>query len=196
MTEKKIQEYLFTNSGRRYSVMVPNYTPSHWFECDLFAVSRAGLFHEYEIKVTVSDFKADRQKRRPRTWRRENGQRIEIPGETKHALLTARSTDGPSRFYYIVPEGLIELKDVPEFAGLQYFCQARNYYGLRIIRRAPTLHSNGVDDKIVRHALSVCYYRFWHERRKTGRLLQEFAADRQEQLAMELDKIPLEGAAD
>jgi len=62
MTSKQIQHALFDQFGNASKLMIPNYTPAHWFECDLIRVTKAGYLEEFEIKISVADFKADAKK--------------------------------------------------------------------------------------------------------------------------------------
>lgn len=42
----------------------------------------------------------------------------------------------PNRFYFACPEGLIDVKDIPEYAGLIYV----NDHSATVIKNAPVLH--------------------------------------------------------
>ena len=57
-----IQKTLMRERFRR-SFVLPNYTPHAWWESDVFEITAAGYFVEYEVKISVSDFKADAKKR-------------------------------------------------------------------------------------------------------------------------------------
>ncbi len=86
--------------------------PNMWswrFEMDLFFVRPSGYSEEIEIKCTMRDFKADRQK----AYKHDIYKRSYEGQESiqKYVL--------PNRFSYAVPDGLgITEKDVPEYAGL------------------------------------------------------------------------------
>jgi hypothetical protein len=58
MNAREIQQRLIVERYRR-GICVPNYTPKDWWECDVFELTPAGYFREYEIKMTVADFRAD-----------------------------------------------------------------------------------------------------------------------------------------
>ena len=63
-TETEMQLALFSwleNAGR--TLILPNFTPRKWHECDLFSITTSLYFHEIEVKVSVSDFYADKAKR-------------------------------------------------------------------------------------------------------------------------------------
>ena len=85
---------------------ITRYHPTGWFECDVFGVTRSRYWFEIEIKRTKADFCADFDK------------------TEKHAILrNLNRADGPRRFFYAVPEGLISPREIPEYAGLIYVCQ-------------------------------------------------------------------------
>ncbi|KKK93421.1 hypothetical protein LCGC14_2693070, partial [marine sediment metagenome] len=102
-TERKIQGKLISQYWSSSILLMPNYTPWQWFECDLFRVTKSLYFYEYEIKLTVSDFKADARKICSTSFWDENGHWQRGPNRHKHDLLRERSEKGPKRFYYVVP---------------------------------------------------------------------------------------------
>lgn len=147
---------------------LPNYTPAGWFECDVFELTKAGYFREYEVKVTRADFFADQTKKRPDRWKWKNGVRVDTPGDRKHDLLAARSAAGPTRFWYVTPKGLVRPDELPEWAGLiEAVPQTPHRAGGRLfeteVRPAPQLHRQKLPAAAGEHARGVCYYRYHHE---------------------------------
>lgn len=167
MTERQIQSALFRRKASICQIMMPNYTPSRWFECDVFAVTRSGYFHEYEIKLTKADFERDSEKSAHRSWSLINGKPVRVNGVTKHGLLSCATERGPVTFTYICPDGLLTADEIPEFAGLQYALSHRiGGVRLREIKPSPRLHGAKCCPKIIAHVRGVCYWRFWRERMK------------------------------
>lgn len=162
MNERTIQHVLYLRNHQRFKVLMPNYTPSGWWECDMFGVTKSGYFHEFEIKLTIADFRRDASKKAPDTWRWVDGQKQTVTGASKHSQIGTAL--GPSRFWYVVPEALIDQSEVPKWAGLQFLLERHGSYYARPIVQAPQLHRVKISDDIVRHSMSVCYYRYWHER--------------------------------
>lgn len=137
----------------RVGTLMPNFTPRGWWECDVFELTGAGYFTEYEVKVSRSDFRADSSKAR-RTYIG--------PVTKKHDMLSARSKHGPVRFYFCTPVGLIEQKDLPEWAGLIEFREtadgeAREERGID----GPRLHGCRAANTLREQALLSAYYRFF-----------------------------------
>jgi hypothetical protein len=153
MTERTIQNALFDDLNRKgYQLACPNYTPFRWHESDLFAVTRAGMGVEFEIKISRSDFKADASKL------------------YKHERMANADPVGPSRFFYVVPDGLITVEEVPAWAGLIYVrVWTSDYHASRIvfheIKKAPKRHRYAVPQKVIDHMRGVFYWRFWNLRR-------------------------------
>ncbi len=117
LTAWTIQKTLMRKRFHR-SFVLPNYTSANWFECDVFEVTAAGYFVEYEVKLTLNDFKADAKKRR-----HSYGQATAM----KHSLLAAADPHGPSRFFFVTPPGLVAVEHresldpaavLPSWAGL------------------------------------------------------------------------------
>ncbi len=165
-TERDIQRFIYGRNHPRYIVLMPNYTPCGWWECDLFGVTKAGYFHEFEIKLTVADFRKDARKKAQDSWKWVDGVKQTIPGITKHSQIG--QAIGPARFWYVTPVDLIGLEDVPEWAGWQTFkpssLHSDRYAHVRTMKPAPQIHKTKIADSIIRHSMSVCYYRYWHER--------------------------------
>ena len=150
--------------------VLPGYTPALWWECDLFELTAAGYFREYEIKLSRGDFLADAVKQRSARWRWEHGQQVRSAGVRKHDALALHDRRGPTRFWYVTPAGLIKPEEIPEWAGL---LEVTQLYGklvrFKTTKEAPRLHQEKCDPKVIEHARSVCYYRY-------HRLAQRLAA--------------------
>ncbi len=117
-TEFRFQNRLFNEfvSGRGHDMCAPNI---HLFtnESDFVTVTRAGYLHEYEIKLTRSDYKRDRKKLRHK----------HLSGE-----MDLRWTGKPAQFWFVTPPELIDLDELPEYAGL---IEIADY--VRVIRQGP-----------------------------------------------------------
>lgn len=160
ITALDIQIALWNELRTSRELIMHNYTPRKWFECDVMAVTKAGYLEEYEIKLSASDFKADTKKCFRDGYLR--GERI--GGKNKHQELQNKSPDGPSRFWFVVSHNIVDKIEIPEWAGLKVaynFNKKGNLY-LKELKKAPKLHTNKIDDKIVEHAKSVCYWRYWN----------------------------------
>lgn len=166
MNEKRIQSTLYDFLSRRgLKLACPNYTPAGWWECDLFTVTPADMFVEYEIKISRSDFfndaKKEDQSRSSRILRHQG-----LPAPTKHTKLAAKDVAGPSRFFFVTPEGLLKDEEIPEWAGLIEVHNLKHRLKACIRKPAPQLHREKVSPKVVEHCHSVFYYRFWNLRDK------------------------------
>jgi hypothetical protein len=131
--------------------ILPRYMPRPWpFEADVYQVTQAGYGTEYEIKVTRADFRADARK----SWR----------GVRKHERLAQHDVRGPSRFWYVVPQGLVPESEVPEWAGIiegeAWECYGGQRYRLRRTRPAPRLHKEKVSPKLLEHMAHCAAQRY------------------------------------
>jgi hypothetical protein len=136
---------------------LPNYTPRKWWECDVFEVTESGYFREYEIKISRSDFRADKDKIKSR-WDGHLG----IFGESVTTVKQQEigKTHGPRQFWYVCPEGLIKVEEVPQWAGLIHMMRnSSSRLSEWEIKRAPNLHSEKFDEKRMLHAKGICYWR-------------------------------------
>lgn len=102
----------------KQGICIPNVYLYAW-ECDFLRVTKSGYVFEYEVKVSLSDFKADFNKK------------------SKHKRLQDNSSRKPNRFYYACPNDLIKPDEVPEYAGLIY-CSSK--FHPFVVKKAPMLH--------------------------------------------------------
>lgn len=163
---------LLQNHRWRKNLCVPRYTPAKWWECDLFELTPAGYFREYEVKLTRADFFADAKKggydhsiKIPR----DDGWGFNPATVKKHDLLTAGSTRGPVQFWFVTPAGILNLLDIPPWAGwieivLRNPGSNYSYFVENELKAAPRLHKNKFDPRSVDHARRTMYYRY-HELR-------------------------------
>lgn len=156
---------LVTNRYQKHFTM-PHYTPLNWFECDVFEITDAGYFREYEVKLTRADFFADSKKEKRRTVRdktAEYGWRDEI--RNKHQCLADGYPFGPVQFWYVTPEGLLKPEEVPAWAGLiEVHDRGESWKSRRFyewpVKEPKRLHGAKLEDGIKTHAEGVCYWRF------------------------------------
>lgn len=170
MNERTIQNALFPWLAfeRGYLLSCPNYTPPRWFECDLWAVTKAGFAVEFEVKVSVADFRADakkgpdeRERQRYDLAKPERQANWEI--RTKHQRLAAQDPRGPSRFFFVTPPGLLDGQPIPPWAG---WITISDRLRPTVIRDAPKLHRTKAEPKTIEHCRSVFYHRYWNLRRR------------------------------
>lgn len=154
-TEYEIQDWLywFTRHSSHES-QVPNIYLYAW-ESDFISVTRAGLVHEFEIKISRADFKNDFKKDDkhlslhsgccPLSWH-------EYPPALRNTALCepdklerkeTKPTKRPNYFWYVCPPGIIPLDDVPKYAGLIY---TDAYYQVEPLRAAPRLHKEHITE--------------------------------------------------
>ncbi len=140
----------------------PNYTPVDWWECDVWAVSRAGYATEYECKLTVADFRAD-AKKASTTHRYDCAGGWSQTKEVKHGKLFDADPKGPSRFYYVVPLALASLEqECPAWAGFATLINDGEWRcGIRVLKNAPQIHRKKIDRREIRLAQSRMWYRYW-----------------------------------
>lgn len=162
-----IVDVLVANRWRRNFVL-PHYTPRSWFECDVYEVTEAGYFREYEVKTSRGDFFRDAAKKMPDSWRWDGSVKVDLPGRVKHQSLAARDVRGPARFWFVTPPGLVTVDELPDFAGLiEVGPSDRGRMPTeREIRKAPQLHK---EPATVDHARGICYWRL-HALRNSDRV--------------------------
>ncbi len=121
-------------------------------ECDVLSVSKSDYIYEYEIKISKADFKKD--------FIKEKHQMIM---EGKFVKQSNKGTwyNVPNYFYFVVPENLISMDDIPSYAGLIYLKKwikyDKEYSCFEIIKKAPIIHKTKATTEFIRgvaHQLS------------------------------------------
>lgn len=134
---------------RNHEFAIPNSNTFFAWEADLISITRAGLAHEFEIKISAADYKRDFEKH-------------------KHFYLgnDPLGRKLPSYFWYATTGFEIE---PPEYAGWVEVTYDEKHYRYLISERkpAPRLHNNKIGDqakRLIGHLLSF-------------RLMSEYVAD-------------------
>jgi hypothetical protein len=151
---------LHWHKGER-NTRIPRFTPIGWWECDVFEMTDADRWREYEVKLSLADFRADAKKDRmvkgSFRWEGKNGV---SDRQTKHSLLAAGSKGGPNHFSFVVPEGLVPLTILPAWAGLVEIVTDNNGAHHLVTKvEPPKLHNEKAHPSIRLHALTCCYHR-------------------------------------
>ena len=118
-------------------------------EMDFCLITQSRYFTEFEIKISRSDFFADKKK------------------EEKHLLYSGKKDKGfiPNRFYYVCPKGLIDKSEVPTYAGLLY---VDGNYISSVEKLAPMLHKNQTPDWVYLTLMDKYYFRYIQKMQKIG----------------------------
>lgn len=181
-TEQKIQRILtgfISESATKYRM--DGLYVFNW-ESDKLIITKSGYTYEFEVKISRSDFKADfKHKKEKHIILRSclTGEKYTPKGyefmEANHYTNMAdfeKSTafskhyltsyyKRPNYFYYAVPQDMISVDEVPEYAGLIYV----NEYGhATTVKKAPLLHKEKYTDE----QLGLCekfYYNMLNSKR-------------------------------
>lgn len=147
--------------SRNHEFVLPNFYVGDW-ECDVYSILKSGYTEEYEIKITVADYKKDFEKAAHTYDWRTQARSL----SNKHMLI--KQGKRANRFYFVVPEGLIKPEDVPEYAGLYYarpnkeFSRGRSVW-LQQVKAPRLLHKNKIDltgNKPIHQIAQRCYSRY------------------------------------
>lgn len=129
VNEKTIQALLMRQcmAAFKHECAVPNTTSFFHWEADLISVTKAGFVHEYEIKISLSDYKADAKKEN-KHWHLQHGYRR------------------PNYFWYVTHNFDIE---PPVYAGWIKITEAEifNSFCVRLMKPAPHLHKIKIAEK-------------------------------------------------
>jgi len=132
-TDIQLAIYTWRHHIQAFPLIITNIFFYNWWECDALYITKSGYCHEFEIKISHSDFISDLAK-------------------PKHGKI--RNGTGPSKFYYVCPPDIISLSEVPEHTGLAYVRETRGIYigepdrvlSLDIIKEPPTHKREKISD--------------------------------------------------
>lgn len=129
ISERTIQAVImrWVMETKSHVYVLPNSNGFFQWEADLLSVTRAGLVHEYEIKLNRADYRRDGIK------------------EWKHRMLTSFPSGyaGPAYFWYVTHGFDIE---PPEHAGWMRVEQGVDGWVIDVCREAPKLRNWKIDD--------------------------------------------------
>jgi len=182
METKDIQKAIyFYCKCRQNEFMVSNKHLHYWFEVDFMAISKAGYLMEFEIKQSKSDFKRDfTAKKVKHEWfkGKRNGELLTEAEYGKNEKVVDQFTPnftgiqqtthmdefkGPNYFYFVCPENIIDIKDVPTYAGLIYVLDNNTRIpSLKFIKKAPLLHKGKTDQDRKINILTKYMYDYWN----------------------------------
>jgi|SRR5690242_12255036 len=114
---------------KNHFTVEPNTARIYNWEVDLLSVTKAGFTHEFEVKISKSDY-------------REDFKKVE-----KHRLLSGRSLKGPNYFWYATLAFDIE---PPEYAGwIKITPGGDGTFQCVEMKPAPLLHRHKVNPAVV-----------------------------------------------
>lgn len=149
-----------------------SYIFSSTWESDYFCRSKSGYFYEFEIKCSRSDFRADFKKQKHELFNQLWNQKKYVDG-----------LKAPSRFFFVCPENLIRIDEVPPYAGLIYILEGGI---LQYQKPAPFIHKQSLDlSKIL---VEKFYFRMQQERFTNYELRQEIEKVKNNSLLLPDDK--------
>jgi hypothetical protein len=117
-------------------VAIPNITQIYRWEADLIAVTKAWYTHEYEVKISLADFKADRKKRR---------KHAELAGVYKRGQGVRTTT--PNYFWYVTNGFDLDCEQIPPYAGWLRVTNDSSVIRFELKKDAPLLHKEKLSDK-------------------------------------------------
>lgn len=127
--------------------VVPNWFASRQWEMDVASLNRTGYFQEYEIKTSRDDFLADFRIKRSKHRLYQSLCTLRHPLRGEHEFCYV-----PSQFYFVCPVDLVQLKEVPKYAGLMFFNEDHTF---TVKRKAPRVHAGKPDSKMI-HKFHRC----------------------------------------
>ena len=165
-TEQYIRKILQKQANSNPKYYMHNLYVFGW-ESDFLLKTRSDYWYEYEIKISVADFKKDFIKE-------QKHYELMTGYELKSNILTTKFDNNniratvnynydepaiiPNYFSYVIPYTLLpKIKDmIPSYAGLYYISEINR---LECYKKPPKLHNNKIDDNVL-NLKEKFYYAF------------------------------------
>lgn len=163
MTEKDVTDCLHAYFSESKYKLSNAYIFNYDWESDFFVQNSSGYTYEIEVKISRSDFFADMKKIKKHSILERGFYEVEHRGRVDSHVHKCR----PNKFFYAVPSGLIQAKEVPPYAGLIYV----NGFSFTKIKEAPFIHKDKMnfEDKLCNK-----FYYYWNDAKmKINRLENE-----------------------
>ena len=130
-----IQRLLCESEVLKHNLPCENVSFPIQYECDVLSIKKSGYITEFEVKISRSDFLADKKKNK---W-----YLYADPVYNRYK---------PNYFNYVCPDGLIQADEIPPFAGLIYLVDG----DLKEVKKASVIHRFKHDrDKVLSKFLRV-----------------------------------------
>lgn len=133
--ESALCMYLYEKS---HSPITTRFTGMGLQECDVISISKSNYIYEYEIKISRSDFKKDILKQKHKFILNEKYTKVS-KGETVYLV--------PNYFSYITPKGLVNIDEVPDYAGLIYQNEDMTF---EVIKKPKLIHKTVASEAFIR----------------------------------------------
>jgi hypothetical protein len=133
MTTNEIKEILSHDLYKKgHCPIVHNFQGAGLGECDVLSITKTKMTNEFEIKISRSDFFKDFKKEEKHKNLSQGIGAFFSDYRQDHWLIA------PNFFWYVCPEGLIKVEEVPAYAGLIYIVGATCVK----IKKAPKIHKH------------------------------------------------------
>lgn len=139
LSDEIIKKLMSWCASTAADIILPNFYVQG-YEMDLFKLKNSGYVYEYEIKISRADFKNDFKK---------NNKYKSVTNTKHNDISTGKRCN---RFFFVVPENLITIEEVPEYAGLIYYTGS----WFQLVKNDPMLHKDKFEN-FKQLAISLSY---------------------------------------
>lgn len=151
LSESDIQKLLYYYTAKQNKKLWAHNIYLFNWESDFIAIDDKGNIFEYEIKLTITDFRADFRKRKHSIF--------------ANAITQKNTPFAPNYFYFVCPAGVVTPKQVPSYAGLIYVYPN----GVcKVVKKPKQIHSvkRGQTPKVLSNIAKSLSHR-WYSKSRT-----------------------------
>ncbi len=163
MTEIEVQNILYKSYLSSNNLLIAPCSFVFGWEADLVIITKALLSHEFEIKLSRQDFLKDKKKEKHEHIQKYITGIRQYKRNYFNLEIDCRTLKPANYFWYVCPENMIKVEELPEYAGL---IELLDKGWINTKKKAPRLHGDKLDNKEIMQICRNMAYRYWDQRLK------------------------------
>lgn len=160
-----MQMQFYYQNHDRFELIAPNiYLDFELNEMDICGIRKSGFIDEIEVKLSISDFKADFKKtvivEDPNKY--SENEFCNAFKRYKHGVVSLGHAHC-NRFSFLLPEDLVDKCEIPDYAGLYVYEIKGKRARVREEKRASLLHRRKATDLLKYKVARKMAFRYWRK---------------------------------
>jgi hypothetical protein len=155
MTTNEIADVIIKElSSRSFPIFLTTFCGRGIAEADVFGINKNGYMYEFEIKRSRSDFLCEFKNKDRKHRNLSERKSVYVYDEWDKGKRTGNKIESiiiPNRYFFVCEPGLINIGEIPEYAGLIHVEKTE----FREVKTAPLLHKNKANCAIYERVATI-----------------------------------------
>lgn len=162
ISEKLIQIELSKYcQARKHDLWIPNCSTVFGWESDLASITKSGMAHDHEIKISRGDWLRELRASSGAKAYRHNVLASAKEAAERRSQNIEQATLPPNYFWIVAVEGIVRPDEIPDYAGLIEVGQRLGRIGLAFKKQAPRLHAVKIPPRRIAAVCRGLCLRYW-----------------------------------